>query len=614
MQWVPVGVGSSPSSPSSSSKRGRAWRPRPLNEDRPNPVSADQRRSLNDDRHGEYTTFAFFSPDELRRHRRLVQSAPASPTREGQSFVAAQSASSSPHCDAATRGAWPLTPSSCDRTPSPCMAPPTAFIPMMVPIYAVPPMPLNAPVDAGPPLQWADEVSGIVARLRALAHVAPPPPDGCFVDRETATLVDMVELERWEAAADNSRRLQAKVMELEQQAAAEQAATSRIENEFAAMEAEVQSLTNQLTDKERCREAGRLEEHLAAEVALSAATERAENSVQALASAKRNTKRRANASSEFVSKLRAQLAAQVEATRDAEQKVARAKEAQTLAQELPRLRSRQKAAESRAAQLVKDCDSAQHQLEALQAEEASLQTGNCTRIDLLQARATQLEEECRNLQQNGGVAQMPGSTGNGSLADLQESNQRLLAEVREARAEHDEAHATLAGMETDAKNLKTRSDNCDSILEDIRLQVYEDKCKHIEWKDEVKTLRAQLTNVEQTAKDFEEENQAYKRKHQEAKDAHRSVKEHVLRLEKTSLELDGKLQNFLTKLEKEKPEEPLSRCLRYSRPREKWSNACRLRPRDRLGGSDAGSESIDADVSTTCGESAVDMDLGQTGV
>jgi chromosome segregation ATPase len=222
-----------------------------------------------------------------------------------------------------------------------------------------------------------------------------------------------------------------------------------------------------------------------------------------------------------------------------------------------------------------------------------------------------LEEECRELQQS---VDVEGGASANTMAELQESNQRLLAEVREARAEHDEAHAPLITMEADVKNLRSRLEFSDVELEDIQLQISEGVGRNIQWKEEVEVLRAQLASVEQRAKDFEEENQTWKRRQQEASENYRRMREHVLRLDQSCLELDGKLQNSLTKLEKQKPEEPLSRCLRYSRPREKWSNALRLRPRDRLGGSDAGSESIDADVSTTCGESAVDMDLGQIGV
>lgn len=452
----------------------------------------------------------------------------------------------------------------------------------------------------------------MASRLHTLAQLAPTPLEERLLDREIATDTDMRIVGSWEAAAHDTEKIQDKVAELEQQAAAAEAEASSSEQERVAAQAQVRALTDQLAEREEGKKAKRLEEHRVATVAIRAATERAELSVKALASAKRDVERRATASAEMVAKLRAQLAKQVEATTQARQKVARVKDAQELAQDLPRLRTRQKAAETKAAQLKKDCQSMQQQVSALQAEEAALQSGNSARADGLQARVSQLEEECRQLQQNDMDIDAEGT--NTATEDLQESNQRLLAEIREARAEHDEAHAPLAAMEADVKNFRSRLNYSDLELEDIQQQISEGKGQNIELEEKVQVLRAELASEEQRAKDKEDENQAWKRKLQEANEAYRQTRDHNLRLEKACLELGGKLQNSLTKLEKEKPEEPLSRCLRYSRPREKWSNTCRFRPRDRLGGSDAGSESIDADVSTTCGESAVDMDLGQIGV
>merc|ERR1719456_1507643 len=128
---------------------------------------------------------------------------------------------------------------------------------------------------------------------------------------------------------------------------------------------------------------------------------------------------------------------------------------------------------------------------------------------------------------------------------------------------------------------------------------------------EVEAKRAQIAVLEQRARDVEAEAKASQVKHQEAWSVMRNLDLLRRRHEQTATLVEWRLQNALAQLEKIKPGAPLSRCLMTSRPREKF-NPFKPRPRDRMGGSDAGSESVDADVSTTAGESAAEalLDLG----
>jgi chromosome segregation ATPase len=424
----------------------------------------------------------------------------------------------------------------------------------------------------------------------------------------------MADVERWEAAALRLNSSRAEVATLNGEA-------DRLDSESAAVEAEAQAYSAGLAAKIEAEKQVRLEEHHAASVALAAATSLASQAVEAAAAAREASQRLSAASTQRLEDLRASMASQVAAARAARDKVVQARSDLEHAQELPAIRSRQRAADARMAQLAKERTQLQQQVETLRAEtEIATQGGSGARADTLEARVSQLDRECQEIQQGG---TFPVGIGAGAtvdvgkeLASAQDCNRNLLEKVREARAARDKAQAALEAAEAQETVLHSRLQCNRRDLEDIEAQISSKREEQTLATEEVEAKRSQIAILEERAREVEEKVRRYRQSNTEACALQRQYTLARQRSEKKSTLLEWQLQNALAQLEKEKPGAPLSRCLMQSRPRERWGNGCKLRPRDRIGGSDAGSESIDADVSTTAGESVADrlLDVGHVGV
>jgi len=576
MPWLPVSTGSQPSSPSSGGRRKRASRQN-QHESRQEPkedtdeLLPSHATELSDTPCGQQP---LNSPREV-----------APPQKEECTWADLPldaSDSENIGCEA-----WPRTPSSRSRSPSPCPVLAPQFVMAAVPM-AFASHPMMPPTFGFSTGQWIAEVRGMAAKMQMLALAAPPSLDDCVCHSATMTDTSMDHVDCWEAAAIYLCNIQAEAAAFEQKAAIAESAANSIEVDYCKVKAELQAVICQLSAKA----AVQFEKHCVAAAALAAAQEVVTKSMDALAATKNAIAIRAIVSSECVASLRLDVAAQVASHKEAEEKVALLRSEQVLAKDLPTLRSRQEAAELRVAQLTRECTQMRQQAEALRMEmDSVVQGGSGTRAETLESVVGQLESECRELQQSDGVDAGIG-------ADLGEENRRLLVEVREARAARDEAQAQVSTLTLEVKALKVE----EVALVDMNAHIRSETEHHELLKEEMQARRAHIAKLEQKAQEIDGAMKVLRQKKRGA-DKGLEALEIARRKNKTECEmLDWKFQELKKKLDKSK--DPLCRCLMRTGFPERTIKS-KLRPREQTDGSDVGSESIDAEVSTNCGESSV---------
>lgn len=490
---------------------------------------------------------------------------------------------------------------------------PVAPLPM---IGAVPmAFPVSPPLLMGPggspdASMWICEMQFMAARLQGLAASVPQSLQPHSRAAEVSTAITLDNLATWEAMKDRLEGLRAEASSLDEAVISDQAEQAHQE----CLEAEAEA--HQLRAEVEGNRQSRLEEHRAASAALAAAARRAADARDAAKAAEEAFRSRADTASEKLVHLRRELDREAQTTQAAQRKASDALVARENAKDLPALRKRKHAAGAQVASLREENDNLRRQIEAVRAEtDTSLQSGNGARAEALEARVTQLDGECRALQQEVGGSSSASCSGEGSTADAgdelpkaQDRNRRLVAEAAEARRARDEAQSALMLLEKENVNLQKRLQLNRSEVEDIKSQIADHEFRRAAALHEVESKRMQITVLERRSRDVEAGAKASQAKHQEAWAATRHLTLQRQRHEQTSTLLEWRLQNALAQLEKVKPGAPLSRCLRQKGN----LGAYKVRNRDRMGGSECGSESVDADVSTTAGESVADtlLDLG----
>lgn len=443
-------------------------------------------------------------------------------------------------------------------------------------------------------------------RMQMLAAHMPQQLRPVARDAGTSTSTSMEELDCWQATAcqlesrsierasaeDDASREEWDAKQAEKACAEALALSKRLEREATA-------LRNTQAAKER-----------ASAAALEDVKRRTAEACAATTAAEDAANRRSSSSSKSIAALRASIAKETQAANNAEKKAADALEAKLNAKDLPALKKRQKSSEVKAATLEEDCKRLRSQISTVRAETEDSKQGG--KLETLEARVSQLDKDCRDLETEGGSSASgdPAVEVASDLAKAQESNRRFLAEVKDARASRDREQSALTQLEKEDAYLKKRCAHFVSIREDVEQQLMDVSKKRALTSAELAKQQARITELEQKVDAVEEDVKTWRDKTQAAAAATRNAKTKRQSLEKKSDLLVWQLQNALMQLEKEKPGAPLSRCLMTSRPREKFKSGCK--PRDRMGGSDAGTESVDGEVSTTAGESVTEalLDLG----
>lgn len=591
MPWVPVSTGSQPSSPSSGNRQGRTKR--------------HSRHKTEEEQEEEAKDVsplcASVSSDST-----FGQQLPHAPVGASQDDESHRTGTWADMSLDASDGetpyeAWPRTPSSRSRSPSPC--PMQAQAPQFV-MAAMPMAPMGFAPHAMLPVgfggiagncteQWVAEVRTMALRMQMLASVAPPSLDDCVTDSGTMTDAIMEHVDCWEAAAIYLCNIQAEADAFEEKAGIAESAARSMETDCSSAQAELQTLSDQLA----AREAVQLERHRVAAAAVAAAQQIVSKSREALAATKSAIAKRAMASSDCMASLRLELDVQVTACKEAQQKVTSARTEQAIAKDLPALKSRQEAAEARFNRLTKDCAQVRQQVDALRTEiDSVVQGGSGTRADTLEALVSQLESDCRDLQQGDAVEA-------GNIADLGEENRCLLVEVREARSERDEAQTTASTLEEDVRNLRARMQSQEDELAHVNAQIRSEAERRDVLKEEMEARRAHIRKFEQRSREIDSEMKAIQQKKRMADKDLESL-EIARRKNKSECDtLEWKFQEVMRKMEKSKPNDPLGKMLMRSGLRD-MTYRTKRRPKEQTDGSDVGSESVDADVSTTCGESS----------
>lgn len=452
----------------------------------------------------------------------------------------------------------------------------------------------------------------MAARLQTLSASVPPSLRPHFHHVECSTAVAASDLETWQVSASRLEALRS-----EEAAALEASVAVELEAEEAERAcAEALALVDQLAGEAVADREAQLQEDRAISAAVFEATRRAEAARAAAEAAEEKARRRAAASSNGLVALRASLAREVQATTDAENKAASALADRCNAKDLPALRKRQNAAEAKADSVEEDNKRLRSQIASIRAEvDASLEK---SRVETMEARVSQLEQECRDLEKGGGSSSSAGENAaadvTAELASVQEGNRQLLLEVKEARVARDEVQSDLNVQEKEKAKLQLRVQHNRRQIAEIRQQLLDNPSHGVNVKKEVDAKAAEIAVLEKKCSDFEDEVKSSRLKQQEATAQMKLVKAARQTFEQKSDLCVWQLQNALQQLEREKPGAPLNRCLMSSRPREKWKAGCKPRHLQ-TGGSDAGSEqtfsTVDADVSTTAGESVANLiDLG----
>lgn len=453
-------------------------------------------------------------------------------------------------------------------------------------------------------------------RLQGLAATVPLSLQPHVCHSDTRTTVTMDDLDNWQATALRLEKLRSEAASLDDSAASE-AVAGQAERECAEAEAAAKAIAKQLAAEVSAERKAHLEEQQAVEAALADASQRAAAASATAKAAESRVRRRAAESSESLADLRKLLVREAQAAKEAQSKADNALVARDNAKDLPALKKRHRAVDSKVDNLKEECVQLRRQIEGVRTE-TDTQSGNGSRAEVLEARISQLEGECQAMTQDGGSSSASHS-GVGATADVaaeltiaQDCNRSLLSTVKNMRAERDEAQAAMSKREKEKESLESRFRCNRAEIDDIELQLSDHISRRAKALHEVEQKRSSITVLEQRARDVEEDAKASQKRHSEAWSATRTITLLRQRHEQTSTLLEWRLQNALAQLEKVKPGAPLSRCLMTSRPREKLNNIHRPRP-SRFGDSDAGSEiTCDADVSTTAGESAAEalLDLG----
>mmetsp|Transcript_126432 Transcript_126432/g.224018 ORF Transcript_126432/g.224018 Transcript_126432/m.224018 type:complete len:636 (-) Transcript_126432:73-1980(-) len=471
---------------------------------------------------------------------------------------------------------------------------------------------------------WTSEVRNIAAHLRFLATLAPS-LESQQRNGDVMTSITATDMASWQAQFQRLQATRAEASTLDVEAADAEEAAEAAEHQHMRARAEASSAAQWAVGSISAEVAKRTEEHRAAAAGIAAAMQTATAAQAAAESSAIAAQRRATCRKEELQRLHDALAAQELAARRAEEEAASARSSRARVKELPATQRRLHAGESRAKKAKQECTQLRQQVGALRAElDAAPRAGAGCKAEALEARAAQLEQDCRELQ--GGHSPLEGSTdaagvkavrrnrcgdGKAEVAHLEDRNRFLLAEVRDARSARDQANTTLTTLSSSVQSLQSRCEYSTVELNDIQLQLEDLMQKNEVGKREAESRRQHIADLEQQARSVETLAVQTRERHTEVSEVMRNLTVARQRAEKKVAVLEFQLQKALVQMEKERPGAKIGMAL-MREPRSALGRGARHRCGGAFGGSDAGSESVDADVSTTAGESVADglLDAG----
>lgn len=480
---------------------------------------------------------------------------------------------------------------------------------------------------------WVAEVQSMAERLRYLAAAAPSAIGRSLrLTAETETCVSGDDIDRWQSAAVRLEELRVQISHLRTEASVAEVEADEAERRCAAAHDKARALAGELATAEVAAAAARLEEHrtAAAAVALSAGTVAAARA--AVLAAMYSSRRDAADRAEALGALRAKAAVHSKAADEAEAEAARAAALRESAKGLQAAERRKAAGEARLDQVSKDVDSLRRNVDTLNAQlEAASRSGAGARADALQVRATQLERECKEAVSSiaggagaGGAEKNANSAecappGDAELISAKECNRQLVIEVREARARREEAAAVVGNLEEEVKSLEGQRLRDVFDLRDTQEQLETRTAAVARLESEVESTQNRIAELQRMAQEVEDDAKRTRERHVEVDATTRGLMLARRRAEENACVLEFRLKYMVEKLKKERPDAPLLKALMpltsKQMPREtrtEWLGGRRRVGRQGSFGmrgvsdADGDTESHDADVSTTAGESVTE--------
>lgn len=286
---------------------------------------------------------------------------------------------------------------------------------------------------------------------------------------------------------------------------------------------------------------------------------------------------------------------------------------------VPNLAQRRRVGETRVAHFGEHLACLKRSINQVQAELSAVPAAAGTRAEALMARAAQLERECQRLHTPEGATRAEGHRtaeqrqDSAELRNAQESNARLASDVRQARAERDQACAGLEAVQVGVAAMREQCLQDQAALADLELQRKDITKKEDSARKEVASWHEQIGAFERQIQAAEEAAKEAREHHAELEAEGRGLVLARRRAEEEATVLEWRLQKALAQLDRERPGAPLARLLqpRPQGPAGALGPLCRaprakgLGSRGWTGRGQPGGSEADAE-STTAGESAAE--------
>mmetsp|Transcript_32277 Transcript_32277/g.68709 ORF Transcript_32277/g.68709 Transcript_32277/m.68709 type:complete len:487 (+) Transcript_32277:169-1629(+) len=310
--------------------------------------------------------------------------------------------------------------------------------------------------------QWASELDVLVGQLKALvarspqALAQPSSQSSSGTSLAIETTISAADIERWQALWQALRQAQARSAQVETEVAEAAAAGGTV----AAAEAQAQASIKALKAAERKRfratgasRAASLAQHRLCQAALTELTRNLEDARADAAQIVKMSFRDASASERVLGKLRKEVAKQ---SRKADKALAEFEHIQIIieqGQHLSEFQEQLSKVEARKAAVETECDQLRRTAEGMRAE-LEAPTSAKGKAEALAEKVVRLELECRELQGDGDASPKANMVANAELSEAQESNRRLVGDVKDARIARDEASTQEEEMEAEVESAR----------------------------------------------------------------------------------------------------------------------------------------------------------------
>jgi len=448
---------------------------------------------------------------------------------------------------------------------------------------------------------WASEVRELAQRLHSLAVSALPWSPG-FCTASAATYVTCEDVVRWEASGARLAKWRLERAAWTEQVAAAKATALRLEARERQVLAKAAEFSAHAEDATRRRS----EEQRSAALALRQDLE-AEASAQGLLQlAIEDAHRRTSSERAALEALQLQLAAEVRTLASISAAEQQAAESRRQTEALPEVEARWADSKARERLLEEEQERLSGDAQRLQIDLNAVVSRGRQQVEALEERVDSLEQECREIRLRcAPLAAQPSGLTAADSADsdaLQAQTQVLVAAAKAARAARDSAGKARDALRSEVEAARSWYMSQEGALSDLLLQqrlLVESKTST---ETQVECQRAEIADLEHQTSAAVEVAVEARQRHAEVDAEVRRLALARRRAEDRSTLLEWRLRNTAGELARQAPDALLTKCLASSRP----LLAASKRHGARLqgsGGTSRASTGLDAELSTTAGES-----------